>query len=269
MYRNQWDGIESNPNDLQLNFHVPFYVWGGAIGGKIDRQNYGVLSKTNIAASYNYVAGLPMGLLSIGGRIGGSNLRVDGSRIVTPDGEYTGVFSHNDPILLEGVDSGFGLTWDIGAYFFNKQMEGGISISHLPRSSINLFRTKFTQTTHFNAFFQYNFKIFGEYDFLQSILLKSDLNQTQTDISSLIKINGNIFGGINLRGYSSRSLDAIAFIFGTKLGDHYTLSYSYDIGVSGLRRSHEGTHEILLNYNLRKIIGNGEPPKIIYNPRYL
>ena len=51
--------------------------------------------------------------------------------------------------------------------------------------------------------------------------------------------------------------------------EHYTLSYAYDIGLSALRGSHEGTHEILLNYNLNKLIGAGLPPKIIYNPRFL
>jgi len=167
------------------------------------------------------------------------------------------------------MDLGIGLKWDAGVYFYNKQIETGLAISHLPQNSITLDRTSYTQATHLNVFFQYNFKILENIDLLQSILLKSDFNQIQSDVSSIIKINGNIFGGINVRGYNSRSLDAMAIIAGMKLGDHYTLSYSYDIGVSGLRRAHEGTHEILLNYNLRKILGSGELPKIIYNPRYL
>ncbi len=269
MYRNQWDEIGSNPTDLSLNAHLPFYLWSGAIGGIVERQSFGVLNQTSLSGSYNYVSSLQNGLLSIGGRIGMSQLTVDGSRIITPEGDYTGIFSHNDPILLENQDRGIGLKWDFGAYFYNKTIETGVAISHLPQNSISLERTSFRKTTHINAFFQYNFKILENIDLLQSILLKSDFNQIQTDISSLIKINGNIFGGINVRGYSSRSLDAMAIIAGMKLGDHYTISYSYDVGLSGLRRAHEGTHEVLLNYNLRKILGSGELPKVIYNPRYL
>jgi type IX secretion system PorP/SprF family membrane protein len=269
MYRNQWDGIQGNPRDLSLNVHLPFYLWSGAVGGMVDRQSFGVLSQTSLSGSYNYVSSLQFGLLSFGGRLGISQLSVDGSQIITPEGDYNGIFTHNDLILLENSDLGLGLKWDAGVFFYNKTIETGVAISHLPQSFISLERTSFGQTTHVNTFFQYNFKIFENIELLQSILLKTDFNQIQSDISSIFRINGNIFGGINVRGYNSRSLDAMAIIAGMKLGNNYTLSYSYDIGVSGLRRAHEGTHEILLNYNLRRILGSGELPKIIYNPRYL
>ncbi len=269
MYRNQWDGIQGNPRDISLNVHLPFYLWSGAVGGMIDRQSFGVISQTSLSGSYNYVSSLQSGLLSFGGRLGISQLSVDGSQIITPEGDYNGIFTHNDLILLENSDLGLGIKWDAGVYFYNKTIETGIAISHLPQTFISLERTSFGQTTHVNTFFQYNFKIFENIDLLQSILLKTDFNQIQSDVSSIFRINGNIFGGINVRGYNSRSLDAMAIIAGMKLGNNYTLSYSYDIGVSGLRRAHEGTHEILLNYNLRKILGSGELPKIIYNPRYL
>ena len=269
MYRNQWDGIDGNPRDINLNAHLPFYLWSGAIGGIVEKQSFGVLSQTSLSGSYNYVASLQNGLLSFGGRVGISQLSVDGSRIITPEGDYGGIFSHNDPILLENADLGLGLKWDAGVFFYNKRIEMGAAISHFPQNFITLERTSYSQTTHVNSFFQYNFKIFENIDLLQSILLKTDFDQIQSDVSSIFKINGNIFGGINMRGYNSRSLDAMAIIAGMKLGEHYTISYSYDIGVSGLRRAHEGTHEILINYNLRKILGSGELPKIIYNPRYL
>jgi len=269
LYRNQWEGLPSNPSDIHLNAHMPMYVWSGAVGGMIERQSYGVLSQTSLSGSYNYIMDTPYGLISFGGRIGATRLSIDGGAIVTPEGIYEGGFSHNDPILLEGIDQGIGLKWDIGTFFYNKKVQIGIAISHLPTTKVALEKTSFSQTTHINSYFQYNFTVNEEIELMQSILLKTDLNKIQSDISSLFKINGNIFGGISLRGYSSRSLDAMVLIAGMKISDHYTLSYSYDIGLSGLRRGHEGTHEILLNYNLRKLIGTGQPPKIIYNPRYL
>lgn len=269
LYRNQWEGLPSNPTDIHINAHVPMYVWSGAVGGMIERQSFGVLSQTSLLGSYNYITDNAFGLISFGGRIGVSQLRVDGSAIITPEGIYQGGFTHNDPILLEGQDQGFGLRWDIGSYFYSKKIQFGIAISNVPGTKIGLENTSFNQKTHINGYFQYNFNVNDEIELMQSILLKTDLNKIQSDVSSLFKINGNIFGGISLRGYSSRSFDAIVLIAGMKLNDHYTLSYSYDIGLSGLRSGHEGTHEILLNYNLRKLIGTGQPPKIIYNPRYL
>lgn len=269
MYRNQWEGINGNPANVNLNAHLPVYSWKGAVGAVVERQSFGAISMNSISGSYNYVLGTQYGLLSIGGRGGITSISVDGSVIVTPEGQYEVIFTHNDPILLENLDTGIGGKWDFGVYFYSKSFEFGSSISNIPDNKVGLSRTKLTQPMHLNNFFQYNFKISEEVKLMQSILLRTNFSQIQTDVSSLFQINGNIFGGINLRGYSSRSLDAMAIIAGMKLGDHYTLSYSYDIGLSGIRRVNEGTHEILLNYNLRKILGSGQPPKIIYNPRYL
>ena len=269
VYRNQWESIQSNPTEIHINAHIPMYVWSGAVGGMIERRSFGVINQTSVSGSYNYITDTPFGLISFGGRLGMTQLALNGEDIITPEGIYIGGFSHNDPILLEGRDQGFGLRWDVGSFFYNKQMQIGVALSSLPTTKISLENTSFSQTTHVNAFFQYNFPFNDEIELMQSILLKSDLNEIQSDISSLFKINGNIFGGISLRGYSSRSLDALVIIAGMKISENYTLSYSYDIGLSGLRRGHEGTHEILLNYNLRKLIGTGQPPKIIYNPRYL
>ena len=269
LYRNQWDGLPSNPRDIHLNAHLPMYRWSGAVGGMIERQSFGVLTQTSVQGSYTYITDTPLGLISVGGRLGMTQISIDGNAIITPDGVYAGGFSHNDPILLEGQDQGIGLKWDFGSFFYNKKVQFGLAISHIPSTKVSLENTSFSQTTHINGFFQYNFAINEEIKLMQSILLKSDLNKIQSDISSLFEINGNIFGGISLRGYSSRSPDAMVLIAGMKISDHYTLSYSYDIGLSGLRMGHEGTHEILLNYNLRKLIGTGQPPKIIYNPRYL
>jgi len=269
MYRNQWEGLSGNPSDLHINAHMPYYIWSGALGGIIERQSFGGFSQTSASGSYNFVESAFGGLISVGGRLGVTTLQLDGERVITPEGEYGSFISHNDPILLEAVDQGFGLKWDIGAYYYSKKLEAGVSVSQIPQSKISLERFSFDNTTHATGFLQYNFDLVNDIALMQSILLKTDFNQVQSELSSIFQINGNIFGGINLRGYSSQSVDAMAVIVGMKLGDHYTLAYSYDVGISGLRRTHEGTHEILLNYNLRKIIGTGQPPKIIYNPRYL
>jgi hypothetical protein len=39
--------------------------------------------------------------------------------------------------------------------------------------------------------------------------------------------------------------------------------------MSGLQEVTDGSHEVMLNFNLNKPIGKGKPPKIIYNPRFL
>jgi hypothetical protein len=89
------------------------------------------------------------------------------------------------------------------------------------------------------------------------------------DFSLITRYNENIFIGASLRGYHSESLDAVALIGGFKLSEKITIGYSYDLTLSSLKTASNGSHEILLNYNLGKAIGKGRPPKIIYNPRSL
>jgi hypothetical protein len=100
-------------------------------------------------------------------------------------------------------------------------------------------------------------------------LLKSDLVETQIEFSTIARYNDNIFGGVSFRGYNSNSFDAVVILAGYKLNENLTLSYAYDITLSGLSEVSRGSHEIMLNYNLNKNIGKGRLPKIIYNPRFL
>ena len=55
---------------------------------------------------------------------------------------------------------------------------------------------------------------------------------------------------------------------GIKLNEKITLAYSYDLTLSTLREVSDGSHEILINYNLGKPVGKGKMPPVIYNPRF-
>lgn len=268
--RSQWQGLDKSPTSIVFNAHMPFYIWSGSVGMQVTSRGLGVLHHRTVTGSYNYVLNLGNGLWSNGARVGLSHLGVDGSAIVTPEGIYTGgSVNHRDPILPNSNTSGLGLQWEVGSYYRTEDLDIGASIGSLPGTDIGLSTFTFDKVIHATAYAEYRFEIFGEYDVMQSILLKSDLNNVQTDITSIIRINGNVFGGLGVRGYSSTSLDAVTVILGAQVNKHVTLVYSYDAGISGLRNVNDGSHELLLNYNLQKAIGTGLPPKIIYNPRYL
>ena len=268
--RSQWQGLDHNPKLVGVNAHLPYYVWNGALGMRATSRSLGVLSHNEVSFSYNYVLNLGSGLWSNGARVGLSHLGVDGAAIVTPEGIYTGgSVNHNDPILLPTSGSGIGLLYEVGSYYKSRRLEAGLSLTALPGNNIPQDGFVFDKDIHVYAYGQYRFSLFDEFDLLQSILLKTDFGEVQTEVSSIVQINGNIFGGIGVRGYSSSSLDAVIVILGVRITDKITLTYGYDAGVSGLRRVNEGSHELLFSYNLQKVIGTGLPPKIIYNPRYL
>ena len=74
--------------------------------------------------------------------------------------------------------------------------------------------------------------------------------------------------GFGLRGYSSNTLDAISVLGGLQVNPNLRVLYAFDFTLSSIKTVHQGTHELMLNYNLNKKIGGVEREPIIFNPRY-
>lgn len=268
-YRDQYSSINGNPKTIYIGADMPFYLWNGAVGFSLYNQKAGLINNTNLKFSYNYVISTNIGFLSFGGRVGLDMLTIDGNGIITPDGNYEGTINHNDPNLEVGRFGGFGPSWELGTYFYGKYVEGGLVLSELPTHGYSVGSGKYNRAFSTSFFWLYKFDYSDEIRFIPSIMVKADQAVIQTDVSIISKYRDNLTFGLSLRGYNATSFDAIAVILGTNLGSKYNIYYSYDFGLSQIRSIHQGSHEIMLSYNLQKLIGIGLPPKIIYNPRDL
>lgn len=270
LYRSQWNDFLGSPVTQNINAHLPMYFLNGAIGINVANEQLGQFNNTLGTISYNYVLETTVGLFSGGIKAGMIQFTLNGSNLRTPDGVYEGAtFTHNDGTLSEIRASGVGVLYGVGVYFIGDFIEGGASISSFPNSSIGIDATKVELLPFLNVYLESGIPITEDIIISPSILVKSDFVQTQLDVAALVKLSGSIFGGLGIRGYNSNSIDAAIIYAGWQFNEHYTISYAYDVGLSSLRNSHSGSHEILLNYNLNRLIGAGLPPKIIYNPRYL
>lgn len=268
-FRDQYSNFPGNPRTFYIGADMPFYLWNGALGFNLYNQKAGLFNNTNFRFSYNYVMGTPYGFLSFGGRAGIDIMAVDGYNIITPEGNYEGVFDHNDPTLQTTFFSGAGLSWELGSYFMGKNVEAGIVISEIPSHAYSLGNAKYKKSFGGSLFGLYRLNLMDVVKLSSSIMLKADAAVLQTDIGFVGEFRENLIAGINLRGYNAKSWDAFSVIVGTNLGKKYRIVYSYDFGLSALRLASQGTHEIMLSYNLQKLIGIGLPPKIIYNTRDL
>lgn len=268
-FRQQNDGFPGSPQTFYLGADMPFYLWNGAIGFTFYNQKAGVFNNTDLKLSYNYVTGTQVGFLSFGARLGLNFLSVNGSGIVTPDGNYEGVINHNDPVLDPATFSGAGLSWEAGVYFMGSRLEGGLVVHDLPDHGYTVGDAVYQKAFSVSLFGQYKTTILDDFKIYPSVMVRADAAVIQTDVGCVGYYRDEIMAGLSLRGYSPRSVDALGIIVGTGIGKNYRLIYSYDIGLSGLRKFHQGSHEITLSYNLKKLIGLGLPPRIIYNPRDL
>ncbi|MEL6989047.1 MAG: PorP/SprF family type IX secretion system membrane protein [Bacteroidota bacterium] len=271
VYRTQWDALEGRPVNIQINAHMPLYVFGGAIGFKLERETLGAFSNIRSAVSYNYVMDTDYGLFSGGISVGIHQSTLDGAILRARSGVYeNNIIQHNDPVIPNTRVNGVAPTIGLGFYHINDYFELGLAVENVLNTKLRFTDDlEYINKRTFTAFFEYSLPV---NDFLQvfpSLMLRSDLTQTQIEAAVKLEYDDNIIGGAGFRGYNANTIDALVLFGGLRLNPNLTLAYSYDIGLSSLNQIHVGTHEILLNYNLNKLIGGGIPQKVIYNPRFL
>jgi len=266
--RSQWSDLQGSPKSQNISAHVPMYGLQGSVGFTFQNEQSSDFKIVGLSGSYNYIIESPVGIISIGAKLGVNQISINGENIITPTGIYEGSSAdHNDPVLSTGNVQSIGPSWGLGAYLLADFFQVGIALEEFPMHSISISEISYERRHGVSMFAQYDILYNNLWSFSPSILIKSDFSQTQIDIFGKVNYS-NLFGGLGLRGYNSSSLDALVVMMGVQFNKHYRLSYSYDLGISGLRNYHDGTHEFTLNYNLQKLIGNLGQPKIIFNPRY-
>lgn len=268
VFRDAYSGFPGNPVSFYAGVHLPWYKASGGAGAQLIRFQSGVFQSIQMTASYNYVTKVALGFLSFGARAGFHYMDYNGEQIITPEGNYVGGIFHNDPILAASPFRGLGAVWEIGIFLRNARWEAGVTVYDIPRHTNALGDAVYTKSSGLSAYGEYSIA-YESYLLIPNIMIRSDFKEVQTDIGLFVKTRDNFFGGLGFRGYNSKSFDALIFTIGTNIGTHYKVSYAYDLGLSDWRNFQDGSHEIMLSYNLNKAIGVGLPPKIIYNPRHL
>jgi len=271
LYRTQWAGLDGNPESRMINVHMPFYLWQGAIGFQLLSESIGAEKQTGFSLSYNYIYESSVGLISTGLRAGISQNTLDGTKLKTPDGTYQGgIFDHQDANLPNGKVSGVSPVLEGGVYFAGDYFEAGLSMTGFYPSGIKLEdNIDYAPSPVFHFFGEYFIHPFEEVSFYPVVYIKSDFTQTQTELSVRAEYQNILKVGVGYRGIGKNSQDAVILSAGVRLSPKFFLHYAYDIGLSSLQTTHDGTHELLISYNLGKRIGAGLPPRIIYNPRNL
>jgi len=273
VYRSQWVGLEGSPTMQNINAHMPLYIAKGGIGLNVENITLGAEQNLSAKLSYAYHREVgDVGILSIGAGGGIFQKSLDGTKLRTPDGEYQEniPINHNDQLLSEAQETGIVPIFDIGVFYQGEKLEIGASAVNLVEPKVNLnTNVNFPLKRHYFVTMAYNWELNDLLTIQPGIMAKSDFNETQLEISTIVRYNDNIFGGASFRGYSQNTIDAAAFLAGIKLSEKITLAYSYDLTLSSYNSVSRGSHEILINYNLNKKIGAGIPPRIIHNPRFL
>ncbi len=268
-YRTQWENLPGNPRQQHLNAHMPFYLLNGAFGISLSNESIGAEKNLSLGISYNYVYETDFGLFSLGLRGGIYQKTFDGTILRTIDGDYEGQIDHRDPNLPNSVVRGLVPSFDLGLYFAGDYFDFGIATTRFTTGEVNLGdAVRFKPRQEFNAFFEYFIESFDYVNLYPTLFVKSDLRETQIELLLRAVYDEFLTAGVGFRGYNKNSFDAVIIMAGLKISEQFSLAYAYDWTLSPLQSVSSGTHEIVLNYNLNKLIGTGLPPRVIYNPRF-
>lgn len=274
VFRKQWTGVQGSPMTFGVNMHLPLEYLRSGIGLHVERDILGAEASTAVQLNYNYILDLGGNRrLSVGASFRAWQKSLDGSRLLTPEGNYEGgAINHNDRLLPIGRVSGMGYTGDAGLYYQDDRLEIGLTARNLSEPLVSFEADNLQQFNFIRGYFlsaQYRIDLNPDWTIIPSLLVKTDLQRWQPELSVLAQYRGQFFGGMGYRGYNAISQDALMVYVGIQIDAHWRVAYAYDLTLSALNAASSGSHEILLNYNLNKALSKEIPAKIIYNPRFL
>jgi type IX secretion system PorP/SprF family membrane protein len=273
MFRKQWTGLEGSPMTQHLNVHLPVLYLSSGVGLNMENDMLGAVRNSKVTLSYAYHLKLGDGFaLSIG--VGGGLLQrsFDGTKLLAPGGLYEGTsFEHNDNFLPETKQTALTYTMEAGVYAKTEALDVGFSALYLTEPKVDFDFSEgedFRYRRHYTGFAAYRIAA-GDWGIRPTIFAKTDLTQAQIDFSVSLDYDRRYVFGIAYRGYNKTTQDALGLHGGLRLTKHWMLIYGYDFSLSALNAVNNGSHEVMLKYELGKTFGEGHPPKIIHTPRLL
>ncbi len=268
--RNQWVSLPGAPVSQSFTSHVPVYKLKGGVGVSIVNDIAGQQRNTGAMLMYAYHKNFKNATLSFGAGAGLIQQSIDGSKLVTPTGNYENNVNHNDPYLPVTLSSQMLPDASAGIYFFGKYLSAGVAATHVLAPILNGKDANISDVQYYpntNVYVSYKVELNNKMDLTPSVLYKTDFTESIVDINAIFAYNSNILAGVSFRGYANSQFDAIAIVAGLNVTDKWRVSYSYDITTSELNTVSSGSHEIVLRYSIP--VAKPRVGKMINNPRYL
>lgn len=242
--RQQWVGFAGAPSTTTFNVSAavsPFRVESG-IGLMVESDQVGFDSDINISGIYALLVNMGTGKLGIGVNLGVMNKTLDPEwRIPSGDGFTPPDQDPLIPVNKESFvvfDAGFGLYYNADNYY------AGLSVRHLNQARFRFTKGEPYLTRHYYLTAGYNLQLPNPaLELLPSVFAFSDGRALQASVTTMLRYNKKVWGGV-----SYRAGDALTGIAGIELFNGIRIGYAYDFPVSDIRKNTMGSHELMVNY---------------------
>jgi len=261
--RQQWVGFTGAPSTTVFNISAPvspFKIKSG-VGLIIESDNIGFDKDINISGTYSYLMDLGPGKLGIGLSLGMLN------KTLTPTWEIPSGDSHTpasgDPLIPENKESYVAFDAGLGLYFKTDKYYAGLSVTHINQPEIKYSKGTPYVSRHYYITAGYILQLPNpSLELLPSVFAFSDGKIAQFTITSLLRYNKKVWGGV-----SYRAGDALVGMVGFELYNGIRLGYAYDFTMSDMNKNSSGSHEFMVNYCFD--LGLGRSPMKYKSIRFL
>lgn len=269
-YRHQWAKLDGQPQTINIFADANIPQTHGGIGFAITNDRLGAFNNTNFNVGYTFIQNVKNKFkISIGLNAGATFSKLDGTKLITPQGTSTNL---NDDNLSNQIQKSIRPNLAFGVAFIHKYIEVGISYTNLINAKdkfngeINSLKPKYGGI--FQTYITSKIKVSKDFSVKPSVVLNTDFKEYQTDFSFMAGYKEYIYIGLNVRGYNKKSFESLSPIVSISPLRNFCIIYSYDVSLNKLSNVNKGSHEITINYTLsnNKLY---KKPKMINNPRFL
>ncbi len=258
LFRTQFVGVEGGPQTQTISAHMPIQTISSGVGLHIVNDKIGAGNNSlSFMASYAYKYQLANGQLSAGIALGFIQRTLDGSKLISN--------TPGDPSIPTGTLTAVKPDINLGFLYNTELYYVGLSATHLNMADMafdGVASSAYKNVIHTNLIAGYNWNINPSLDVKPSVLLKYS-TAFSFDVSAMAFLNQRYWGGV-----SYRLNDAIIGIVGLNITPQIKFSYAYDYTLSNLNESSNGSHEVILGYDVvfkKKV----KTDVIIKTPRFL
>jgi type IX secretion system PorP/SprF family membrane protein len=249
-HRLHWIGMPNGGSTTVFNINSPLNILGRkhGIGINFINDQVGLFVNQQVHLQYAFKFRVGKGTLNIGPQIGFLSIGFRGDSVrgpLVPTGEYHDI--QNDPAIPASLVEGFALDMSLGGWYTQQDFYAGISYSHFNQPVIEWTdQHEYRPTSTFYITGGYSKTLSNpRYVFKPSMLLKTDFTTYKLDLSALMYINNQYWGGLTyLHG------DAAVILAGINIGNGLSIGYSFDIPVSQMIRATWSSHEVMLSYEI-------------------
>lgn len=251
-WRQQWVGFQGAPVTQVLSLHSPIKSSRVALGLLLVNDRIGVSRETGFLTNYAYRIPFRRGKLQFGIGAGISLLQADWTSLAIQD--------RNDVQFASDTRGSVRPNFSTGVFYYKKLFYIGASMPFIMSHHFDAERQTWTigtESAHQQPMITggYIWKMSRELKLKPSTLIRYQAAAgVQADLSANLIINDRIWTGV-----SYRSNDAVVGSFEVLPTPQWRLGYAYDLGISDITPYHQGTHELMLQYEFGKRMNVRDP----------